>query len=78
MNTACVIRRSVKALLPRHYYSMLFCVVFEICQGGTVPKEYYIAEADDSHMETTTIDKGDCLKIEVEVDVPGSLIRYGA
>ncbi|XP_012939201.2 retinal-binding protein [Aplysia californica] len=48
-----------------------------ICQGGNVPEEYYLNEAESSeHMESTTVPRGDKFSVDVEVTKPGSVLRW--
>ena len=49
----------------------------QICQGGTVPEEYYTQNTDyTDSMESETISRGDKLSKEIIVDVSGSALRY--
>ena len=51
---------------------------FQICQGGTVPKEYYLQNSDNlSQMQSATVPRGEKLYLEYKVDKPGSVIRLG-
>ncbi|CAG2186897.1 Retinal-binding protein [Mytilus edulis] len=49
----------------------------KICQGGTVPEEYYTLNTDYiERMENATIPKGDKLSKEYIVDISGSALRW--
>ncbi|XP_076106497.1 retinal-binding protein-like [Mytilus galloprovincialis] len=49
----------------------------KICQGGTVPEEYYTLNTDYiDRMEKANIPKGDKLSKEYIVDIPGSALRW--
>jgi len=49
----------------------------QICQGGTVPEEYYTQNKDyTDSMESNAIPRGDKLSKEIIIDVPGSVLRY--
>ncbi|XP_060563002.1 SEC14-like protein 2 [Ruditapes philippinarum] len=47
-----------------------------ICQGGTVPKEYYNQAEPHHAMVTGNIGRGSTLQLEYEVHEPNSVIRY--
>ncbi|XP_025092683.1 retinal-binding protein-like isoform X2 [Pomacea canaliculata] len=52
------------------------CVTM-ICQGGEVPKEYYLLDnKDDDHMKTASISRGGKLCLSYQVDVAGSVLRW--
>ena len=58
---------------------MLLIIMFvKICQGGEVPKSYYLSEANSvaDFMETAQVAKGDKLVVEFSVEKPGSILRY--
>lgn len=49
----------------------------KICQGGIVPKEYYISEtAYLDHMNSRTVENGGKLLIQQEVKTPGSTLCW--
>lgn len=48
-----------------------------ICQGGNVPKEYYLQNPDNlSQMQSVTVPQGEKVYLEYLVDKPGSVISW--
>ena len=56
----------------------VLCLCFnQICQGGEVPRAYYLSETlNVDSMQTVNIAKGDKYVVEVKVDHPNSILRY--
>lgn len=48
-----------------------------ICYGGDVPEKYFLQTADfQEQMETATVPRGDKLTIDVQVNRPGSILKW--
>ncbi|KAK7499112.1 hypothetical protein BaRGS_00009659 [Batillaria attramentaria] len=48
-----------------------------ICQGGPVPREYFLQNRDsDDQLETATVSRGEKLCLQFEVTKPGSVLRW--
>ena len=61
------------------FFCIWQCINFyhQICQGGNVPKEYYLQHPDNlSQMQSVTVPRGEKVYQEYLVDKPGSVIRY--
>ena len=52
--------------------------LFQICQGGVVPEEFYLSQGGETgdQMDTTIIAKGDKFTMEILVEKAGSILRY--
>jgi hypothetical protein len=59
-----------------HKQSLSHLINSQICQGGTVPKEYYNQAEPHHAMVTGNIGRGSTLQLEYEVHEPNSVIRF--
>ena len=49
--------------------------VFQVKQGGMIPKEFYNQAEPDIKMTTASIKRGSTLHLEYQIDIPNSLLR---
>lgn len=51
--------------------------ITKVCQGGEVPRSFYLSELNDvDDMEIVNVSKGHKTKVDFEVEIPGSLLRW--
>lgn len=57
--------------------------LLKICYGGEVPSSYYRKQSDKADIlkeesyQVGCVKRGTALKLNYEVDAPGSILRYG-
>ena len=55
------------------------CILLQLNWGGDVPEEYFmsnIMENKKGDMETSIVGRGSTFQLEVEIELPGTAIRF--